>query len=404
MPDDRQARRLILASAAIALVLRLAFGLLYWVDQPLTHDEQEYLALARGLRSGIGFTYPNDIDTGTAQQFGRAPGYPMFLAAIDGGRPIPTRAPVQVKVAQSIVGAAIVAMIGFVALGVAGPRAGIVAAGIAAIYPPLIAMPAYALSETIYCLLALGAVMAVQKSTDERSWRLGLLAGVLVGGAALTRPAILFFIPLACLWMIVRGQLTLAIVVAIAAAAVIAPWTVRNLRVHDRVVLIASEGGVTFWTGNHPLARGEGDLAANPELKRAELAFRNAHPGLDAEALEPLYYQDALRWIKENPGAWLLLTLRKAYYTIVPTGPSYALHSVKYRVVSIVPYLVVLPFAIAGARRLWRSPRRPVALGLLALSSVLVCLIFFPQERFRLPVIDPALIISAAALAGRPQS
>ena len=404
MPDDRQARRLILASAAVALLLRLAFGLLYWVDQPLTHDEQEYLALARGIRSGIGVTYPNDIETGTAQQFGRAPGYPLFLAAIDGGRPMPTRVPARVKIAQAIVGAATVWIIGLLAVYAAGPRAGIVAAMIAACYPPLITMPAYALSETIYCLLALGTVMAVQHTVDQRSWRLALLAGVLAGVAALTRPAMLFFLPLACLWMIRRGQLTLALVVAAAAAVAIAPWTARNLRVHDRFVLIASEGGVTFWTGNHPLARGDGDLAANPEIKRAELEFRSAHAGLSAEALEPLYYQEALRWIKEHPGAWGLLTLRKAYYAIVPTGPSYALHSVKYRVVSVVPYLVVLPFALAGARRMWRSPRWPVALGLLALSSMLVCLIFFPQERFRLPVIDPVLIIFAAALAGRPQS
>ena len=72
---------------------------------------------------------------------------------------------------------------------------------------------------------------------------------------------------------------------------------------------------------------------------------------------------------------------------------------------SVVPYLLVLPFAVAGARRLWRSPRRPVSLLLLAASSILVGLVFFPQERFRTPVIDPVLIIAAAALAGgRSQS
>ena len=59
---------------------------------------------------------------------------------------------------------------------------------------------------------------------------------------------------------------------------------------------------MTFWTGNHPLARGEGDLAANPEIKQAELEFRRAHPGLTAEALEPLYYRDALGYIARAPG------------------------------------------------------------------------------------------------------
>jgi hypothetical protein len=45
-----------------------------------------------------------------------------------------------------------------------------------------------------------------------------------------------------------------------------------------------------------------------------------------------------------------------------------------------------------------------VSVLLLAASSILVGLVFFPQERFRMPVIDPVLIVSAAALAGRPHS
>ena len=128
------------------------------------------------------------------------------------------------------------------------------------------------------------------------------------------------------------------------------------MRVYDRFVLIASEGGVTFWTGNHALARGEGDLAANPDLKQAELAFRGAHPGLSPEALEPLYYRDAFDWIAGHPFDWLQLLVRKAFYSVVPVGPSYAVHSARYRVASVAPYLLVLPFAAVGARRLWSSP------------------------------------------------
>jgi hypothetical protein len=44
-----------------------------------------------------------------------------------------------------------------------------------------------------------------------------------------------------------------------------------------------------------------------------------------------------------------------------------------------------------------------VALALLAGSALLVCLVFFPQERFRIPVIDPTLIVCASGLAGRPR-
>jgi hypothetical protein len=158
---------------------------------------------------------------------------------------------------------------------------------------------------------------------------------------------------------------------------------------------------VTFWTGNHPLAIGEGDLAANPDLKQAEIALRRAHPGMTPEDLEPLYYRDALSYITAHPFWWMSLVARKAFYLVVPVGPSYALHSSRYRAASTVPYLLLLPFAIAGARRLARAQQPPAALFLMAGSAVLMCLIFFPQERFRIPVIDPTLIVCASGLAGR---
>jgi hypothetical protein len=194
------------------------------------------------------------------------------------------------------------------------------------------------------------------------------------------------------------------VALTIGATLVVTPWTVRNVRVYDRLVLIASEGGVTFWTGNNPLAGGEGDLAANLAIKEAELALRQRHAGLSPEQMEPIYYREALAWIAEEPGRWLLLELRKAFYTIVPIGPSYAVHSPRYRFASIVPYLMLLPFAVPGAIRLWRSARRPTPLFLLAGSAILMCLVFFPQERFRLPVIDPALLVAVAAMTGRSRS
>jgi hypothetical protein len=408
--DATRARRLMLGAVLVGFLLRLGFGVFYWVDKPLTHDEREYLALAASLAAGRGFTYA-EPSAGTSQQFGRAPGYPMFLAAIGAGRQDAETTPLRVKVAQSIVGAAAVWLIGLIALRAAGARAGSTAAAIAAVYPPLVWFPSYVLSETLYSLVALASAavlqLAVDRAHSNRTDRAGgpfsLAAGALTGVSVLVRPAMLFFLPLAVLWLFFRRMPVLAVTLVAGAAAVIAPWTVRNYRVHDRFVLVASEGGVTFWTGNHPLARGEGDLAANPEIKRAELEFRQAHPGLSSEQLEPLYYRDAVANIAKHPGWWLGLVARKAFYTLVPAGPSYALHSIKYRFASTLSYLMIVPFAWLGFRRLLGTESVPTALFLLASSAVLVALVFFPQERFRIPVIDPTLIICAAASGRLPR-
>lgn len=401
--DLPRARRLIAAAAVAGLVLRLAFALGYWVDKPLTHDEREYLALAHSLAAGRGFSYGEAVDTGTAQQFGRAPAYPLFLAAIGAGRADYSTSPTRVKLAQGIVGAFGVWLIGMIALRAAGTAAGAWAAAIAAIYPPLVWMCTYVLSEALYSTLALAAVLLLDMSIDRSraegrgGGSLALTAGLVTGVAILTRPVMLFFLPLAAVWLILGRRAVLAFALVAAAIVVLAPWTARNVRAYHRFVLVASEGGVTFWTGNHPLARGEGDLAANPELKRADLAFRRAHPDLTPEQLEPLYYRDALRYIATHPGTWLGLVARKAVYTVLPIGPSYALHSSKYRLTSVASYLLLLAPALPGFVRLAKGRRPPAALFLLAASAVLVSLVFFPQERFRIPVLDPTLVVCAGA-------
>lgn len=398
------ARRLMVAAAAAGLAVRLAFGLSYWVHKPLTHDEREYLALAQGLSAGRGFAYDAGHETGTTQQFGRAPAYPLFLAAIGAGGREYDAAPARVQVAQSIAGAIGVWLIGVLAWRGAGAVAGVAAASVAAIYPPLVWICAYVLSESLYSTLALAAVVLLDRAIDradgtKRGAAWAVAAGLTCGVAILVRPAMLFFLPLAALWLIARRRAALAAALVIAALVVVAPWTARNYRTYGRFVLVASEGGVTFWTGNHPLARGEGDLAANPDIKLAEIEFRARHAGLTAEQLEPLYYREAAAYIAAHPAWWAALLAKKLFYTAVPIGPSYTLHSTLYGATSIASYLLLVPFAILGVRARRRRPRPPESLFLLAASAVLVCLLFFPQERFRIPVIDPTLIVCAGLFA-----
>ena len=226
-------RRVVIACVFVGLALRLAFALLYWVNQPLTHDEREYLALGRSMARGEGFHYPADEPRpGTAQQFGRAPGYPLFLAALGVTQPA-ERAPHRVQIAQACVGALIVWLIASIAGRAAGPRAAITAAAIAAVYPPLVWMPAYVLSETVFSALALAAARILQEAASPREPRAGHLAtrvsrlaprpavlagSVLIGLAILTRPALVFVLPLAALWLWRKRGLADALLLLILAA------------------------------------------------------------------------------------------------------------------------------------------------------------------------------------------
>lgn len=413
------ARRLLLAAALLGFVLRAAFGLVYWQNRPLTHDEREYLALAANVAAGRGFAQdlPNEPheDAGDdgpgVQRFGRAPMYPLFLAPIVAFNPalgdgrMPDDVPDAVKVMQSVVGAIGVWLLGAIAWRVGGERMGVIAAAIGAVYPPLVWICAYALSEALFATLALACVWWLMPALDTPSspdadWRRVAIGGALVGLAVLTRPAMLFFLPFALLlgW---RVRPAVAAALLAGTLAVVLPWTARNAVVYGRFVLVASEGGVTFWTGNHREARGEGDLAANPHLKLLNREFRDRHRGLTEEELEPIYYREALNFIAEAPLRWLGLVAKKMFYTWVPIGPSYRLHSSLYFWTSVIAYGALLPVAVAGFIGLCRSGghagQRPWTLWALAGSTVVVSLLFFPQERFRIPVIDPTLILCAAA-------
>lgn len=393
----RDLSRALLLCALLGLAARLAFGLVYWVDRPMTRDEHEYLSLARSVAAGRGFVY--DEADAPADPFGRAPGYPVWLAVAGGDAPAPASVPTLVKITQSGIGALGVIFAGLLAWRIAGDRAARLTALVVALYPPLVWTAAYALSEALFWPLGLGVVLLFDRAVASgRPARDGLVCGLAAGIGVLVRPQLLFFLLLAGLWLLTKRRAGLVTALAAGSLLVIGPWTARNYAHYDRFVLVASEGGVTFWTGNHPLAVGEGDLAANPLLKAEQLALRARYPALSEEEMEPIYYREAFAWIREHPVDWLALEARKLYYLIVPTGPSYAVHSPLYRWASLVSYGVLLPLAIAGVVRLGVRRRRSPGLWLLVGSAAAVALLFFPQERFRIPIIDPALAVFAGAV------
>jgi hypothetical protein len=403
--DARRFTRALAAAATVGLALRMVFAIGYWTDRPLTRDEREYLSLARGIASGRGLVYDADVLESGNDPFGRAPGYPLFLALAGGGRRVAVAVPSSVKIAQAIVGAFGVLLAGLLAGRLAGSRAGVAAALIAAVYPPLVWVAGYAYSEALAWPIGLAAVLVFDRSVSSagpRSHLYGAIAGVASAALVLIRPSSLLFVVLALLWLLTRPAHRPSAAAFLAGTLVLLlPWTIRNYQHYDRLVIVASEGGVTFWTGNHALAIGEGDLAANPDLKRAATALRSSHPDLTEEQMEPIYYHEALQWMRAHPFAWFWLEMKKIVYLALPIGPSYKLHSFRYYALSVISYAAILPAAVIGFWQLGSARRRSPGLWLLAGSAVLASVIFFPQERFRIPILDPTLVICAATLFGR---
>ena len=356
-------RTFVLAAAAVALVARLAFGFGYWVNEALNRDEVEYLSLARSLTAGKGYVYDEHVANGPVQPFGRAPGYPVFLALIGAGREYVERVPASVKVAQSVVPARSASCSspsrrsGWAATGSAKA-----AAVLAAVYPPLVWIAGYAYSEAVFWPIGLALALLTSRALDAPPgatiWRRALLLGVGAGISILVRAATLLFVPLCGLYLIWKRRWIALAGLVLGLVLVLTPWTIRNISLYGHFVLVASDGGVTFWTGNNALAPGEGDMAANPASEvRATRRCAQSIRSLTEEQMEPIYYQESLGWIRTHPGDWLWLMAKKVFYLVVPIGPSYQVHSARYYWASVLSLAVLAAAGCCGWVAAWLAAR-----------------------------------------------
>ena len=264
-------------------------GSVYWVNEQLNRDEVEYLSLARSLTHTFTATiYDEHVRKGPVEPFGRAPGYPVFLALVGAGREFAERRSRlrQDRAVDRRRYRRVSHWMGSVAHGWRASRHG--RCGDRRGLSPAVWISGYVYSEAVFWPIAIALALVFNRTLAQpraTMWKSAVLFGVVTGLAVLVRAATGPFVPLAGLWLLWKRQFAAAAGFAVGLAIVLTPWTIRNYEHHGRLVLVASDGGVTFWTGNNALATGEGDMAANPHLKYANQELRARYPGLTEEQI-----------------------------------------------------------------------------------------------------------------------
>lgn len=213
-------------------------------------DAQNFHRLANNLADGEGFVRPVDLDLfdlrrPTAEY---PPLFPAFLSltSLAGGRSFRAH-----QVAASFLGAATVFVVGLAARQAAGERAGLAAGAIAAIHPMLVQPDAALMSESAYAPLVALLLLLVLRARRARTLVLWAAAGAAGGAAALARGeglllVLVCVVPAALLARDVewRRRITAAAVAVLAAGAIVAPWTVRNVVTLDRFIPVSTN----MWT------------------------------------------------------------------------------------------------------------------------------------------------------------
>jgi 4-amino-4-deoxy-L-arabinose transferase-like glycosyltransferase len=402
---------------ALALGLRLA-EVQRTAYQPV-NDAAAYLTLA----SSIAHTgdYPDSHAAGSGAGGSRGPtayfppAFPYLLAAVDlidghtgprGGAVHPAR------LSQAVVGTAVVALVGLVGLEAFGELVGLIALGLAAVYPVLIELSATVVAENLMTLLVLAAVWAaLRMRRSDRPYRWIALAGVLSGLATLSHVnSILLIVPLAvAAWgtaqPALRNRLGAVAVLVATVVLTLVPWTVRNAIELHRFVPVADETGITL-IGTYNAAS-----AANHAIPYRWRVFYRVpgeprsidHPtGLSEAELSSRLQSQALRYISKHPAAPLAVLYHNSRRLLELEG-SYAWKTSASSIdvplatarIGVVSFWLLCLVAFAGlfTRALRRSPwwlwLVPVLLWLSA------ALINGETPRFREPI-DPFLILLAS--------
>src|SRR4051812_19325392 len=239
-PPTRPAfARWLAALAAGGLALRLVYVLALTPHLRGQGDANYYHELGNLLAGGHGF-----VDPGTGMPTAlHPPLFPLLLAAF---AKLGAHSYEAQRVVVCLVGTGTIVAVGLVARRVAGDRAGLLAAGLAAVAPVLISADGAVMSETLLGLLVALAALAAYALLDRPALSRAALLGALIGLAALPRGEAILLLLLLALPVALRLPVRRLAALATATAAclvVLAPWTIRNLSTFDRPVPISTNEG-----------------------------------------------------------------------------------------------------------------------------------------------------------------
>ena len=159
--------------------------------------------------------------------------------------------------------------------------------------------------ETVWLVLALCFYVGFMDTRG--SLIAAILCGLCLGIGSYIRPTYILLPAIIGIHMLIswsnrRRALVSAVLMGLATAAVILPWTYRNYCVTGGFVLMSSNGGGNLYSANNDEARGDYTPSA------WEYLYANSPDDL---TLQRLGKQKAVEWIKANPQRFAWLSVRK---------------------------------------------------------------------------------------------
>ena len=357
---------------------------------------------------------------GSVNPYDFAPGAPLFATAIY--HLVGDVSPVAARLGLAVAGTLAVFVVYLLGRRLGGPLAGLVAAGLAAIYPPTLFYTSLLSGEPLAILTVPAAVLAFLWAADRgRSPWAWALPGPLLALTALLRPEYLALTALLALLAVVivwrrssawRGLAAGALMV-VAFAVALAPWATIASSELGRFVPVSTGGGKALFIGTYLPGDGLHDRVKQHlyhrfrggDLTPEQLRQVPMNPLLDevAERYPQLPRDEALgrvgrenleRWIRNEPRAVAQMMAGKIAHMWHGSGsPSYtpAGGAVHY----VVLVLGLAGFVVLLVRRRWEL--LPIAVLLVGIS--LIGGLLLAGTRRNLPVMPLVMSLAGVTVA-----
>jgi 4-amino-4-deoxy-L-arabinose transferase-like glycosyltransferase len=391
-------RLALLGIVAVGVVIRVVYTLVESPWPPPGLDDQFYFsAMPKLLADGHGFVAPfklyfDHVTVATAEH------PPLYSVVLTLPALVGLDSADAFRLAGAVFGAGTIALVALIARRLAGDRAGLIAAGVAALYPTLVAADGALMSETLYGLLTAASLLAAYWLYDRPSLGRGAALGALVALTALTRGEALILLPLLLVPLLWRrevgsGELwRVAGVALVAFLLVLTPWTARNWIVFNRPVAIATNSGTAVAGANCAVTYASGDHLGGwypPCIKE--------HPGENEAEHHADALKDGVRYARHHVGR-LPIVLAARFGRVWSVYKPFSIpegRSVRVQKLGVIAFFVLVPFAVAGLLALRR--RREVTWILLApfIIVAVTALTTYGNLRFREPA-EVALVVLAA--------
>ncbi len=384
------------------LAIRATFVLL--TRSGLDGDIDAYRALAQNLVAhGV-------LGQGDAPSAYRPPLYPLMLAALASAGMLNNAAIACLHVALGTATVWLVIVLGQQwKLG----RWRFLAGLLLALDPLLLKQSSLVMTETLAALLATAALVGLSAVVERPTARRALLAGALLALGVLCRPVFAPWLAVAplCLAMLLptgvpRWRCPALLIVA--AAIVLAPWTVRNVWCFGRPIVSTTHGGFTLLLANNPQYYEH--LRSAPQLPwdgaeftRGILAGREISPRgrPDESRNDAREYALAWEYIREQPSLFVRASAYRLsrLWGVLPLSladePTAARDA---RYATALWYTLEFVLALVGCwslgRQLWRSAW---LFGVaLVVCVTLVHTVYWTDLRMRAPAMPVVVLVAAA--------